>query len=430
MNILKNNNEIFFNEIKKLVEFREIKSQYDTQKRILSNLSYTQNDGTGMFWIHDSEIKNKIIEIRNLVEKNQDVMIASPELRNHILVLLDRHLAFKENAFKVFLYLDEGKKTEFIEELANTNIILDDIYDEINAIDDSVKDIVDYSNTSNQSTIDAHLTLLILLISLIGLVCFVLSFLLNRINKNLQTDIKMKTQGLNELNEKLLDLDKKRSEFISIASHELKGPIQPIIGFIELAKNQIISEREALEGISTITTHLENVANNVLDLSKIENSKLELNLESIMINNVIEEVVKTEFYNPNRKAQILFNGDLNIGVYLDRTKIKQVIRNILDNCIKYTSSGEIKIRTHVLSEEKLIKIIISDSGPKIPKHILPVMFEKFSTGDKVSGFGLGMYISKMIIEAHKGTIIAYNENDNPVFEITLPIVQLNIETKI
>jgi signal transduction histidine kinase len=344
MNTLKNNDEVFFNEIEKLVEFKEIKSKYDTQKRILNNFAYTQNDGSGMFWIYNLEIKNKILEIRNHVANNQDFMIASPELQNHILVLLDRHLSFEENAFKAFLYLEGGKKTEFIEVLSNANRILDDIYHEINAIDYSVKDVVDYSNTTNQSTIDSHLTLLILLISLIGVVCFVLSFLLNRINKNLQTDIKMKTQNINELNENLLDLDKKRSEFISIASHELKGPIQPIMGFIELAKNQIISENEALEGISNITTHLENVANNVLDLSKIENSKLELNLEPIMINTVIEEVMKTEFYNPNRKAPILFNGDLNIDVHLDRTRIKQVIRNILDNCIKYTSSGEIKIR--------------------------------------------------------------------------------------
>ena len=430
MNALKNNNELFFDEIEKLVEFKEIKSKYDIQKRILSNLGHTQSDETGMFWIYNLDIKNKMLEIRNYIASNQEAMIVSPELQNHILILLDKHFLFEKSAFKAFLYLDEGKKTEFIEELANTNSILNNIYDEMDTINYSTKDVVDYSNTTNQSMIDSHLTLFVLLISLIGIVCFVLSFLLNRINKNLQENIKMKTQSLNELNVKLLDLDKKREEFISIASHELKGPIQPIVGFIELAKNQIISENEALEGISNITTHLENVANNVLDLSKIENSKLELNLEPIMINNVIEEVVKIEMYNPNRKVPILFSGDLNIGAHLDRTRIKQVIRNILNNCIKYTRSGEIKIKTYVLSEEKVIKIMISDSGPKIPEHILPVIFEKFSTGDKTSGFGLGMYISKMIVEAHKGTIIAYNENNNPVFEITLPIVQLNIESKI
>ena len=94
------------------------------------------------------------------------------------------------------------------------------------------------------------------MIILIGIVTTMLVFFLNQTNTNLKSEIKTKTKNLQKLNEKLRKMDKKRGEFISIASHELKGPIQPIFGFVELAKTGIITKQEALEGISTVAFNL------------------------------------------------------------------------------------------------------------------------------------------------------------------------------
>lgn len=248
---------------------------------------------------------------------------------------------------------------------------------------------------------------------------------------NLKIEIKNQTASLQELNEKLRNTDKKKDEFISIASHELKGPIQPIFGFVELAKAGIISKHEAIEGISNIAFHLENIANNVLDLTKIEKNELELHLEKCSINNVIQEVVNSEHFNPERKVPIKIKFDKDIWLNLDKTRIKQVIRNILDNCIKFTESGEIKIQTYLMKEDKTLKLYFTDTGPEIPKEVLPEIFEKFVTKseNKVSGLGLGLYISKKIIDAHNGTIVADNKKGHPVFEITLPLVSFEINQK-
>jgi len=118
-------------------------------------------------------------------------------------------------------------------------------------------------------------------------------------------------------------------------------------------------------------------------------------------------------------------------INLDKTRIKQVFRNILDNCIKFTESGEIKIQTNLLKDEKILKLFFSDTGPEIPKEVLPKIFKKFVTkgNNNITSFGLGLYISKKIVDAHNGKILAYNYNGHPVFEIVLPVVTFDLNWK-
>jgi signal transduction histidine kinase len=186
-----------------------------------------------------------------------------------------------------------------------------------------------------------------------------------------------------------------------------------------------------LEGISNIALNLENIANNVLDLTKIENDELELHLEKNSINELISEVLDSEHFNPDRKVPIITRLDVDVVMNLDRTRIKQVLRNILDNCIKFTETGTITIQTNLLKDKKTLKLFITDSGPEIPHDVLPKIFKKFVTKGnyKVSGFGLGLYISKNIVDAHQGKISAYNKNGHPVFEISLPIISFDLTWK-
>jgi len=201
--------------------------------------------------------------------------------------------------------------------------------------------------------------------------------------------------------------------------------------FPGFTSTEIITKQEALEGISTVAFNLENIANNVLDLTKIENNELELNLERTSINNIIQEVVDSENFNPDRKVPINTRLDVDIMINLDKTRIKQVFRNILDNCIKFTQSGEIMIQTNLLKDEKILKLSFTDTGPEIPDEILPKIFKKFVTkgNNTVTGFGLGLYISKKIVDAHNGKISAHNHNGHPVFEIILPVVTFDLNWK-
>ena len=147
---------------------------------------------------------------------------------------------------------------------------------------------------------------------------------------------------------------------------------------------------------------------------------------------LIQDGIKSEQHNPDRKVPIKTRLDIDITMNLDKTRIKQVFRNIISNCIKFTESGEITIQANLLKDEKVLKLFFSDTGPEIPNEILPNIFNKFVTEgmNKSTGFGLGLYISKKIIDAHNGNILAYNHKGYPVFEITLPIMTLNHKNKI
>lgn len=422
---------------KKISNLDNIKVKYEKQIAVFEKLKSEKNyNGAGNFWIYSTEIKNEVLDFDDLVINNlkTDELLTekkSLELRRDVLSFYELHLIYENSAFNTLDYFYEGRTSDFLSEYDNLKSLQLELLEKIKDIEQTLQIIPVSSKLSIDRIIDNFQTLQLTMIILIGIVTTMLVFFLNQTNTNLKSEIRAKTKNLQKLNEKLRKMDQKRGEFISIASHELKGPIQPIFGFVELAKTGIITKQEALEGISTVAYTLENIANNVLDLTKIENNELELHLEKNSINDIIQEVVDSEHFNPDRKVPIKTRLDVDIMINLDKTRIKQVFRNILDNCIKFTESGEIMIQTNLLKDEKILKLSFSDTGPEIPKDVLPKIFKKFVTkGDNnVTGFGLGLYISKKIIDAHNGKISAHNHNGYPVFEITLPVVTFDINWK-
>ncbi|EGG42656.1 Signal transduction histidine kinase [Candidatus Nitrosarchaeum limnium SFB1] len=410
--------------------FENIKDSYDKQASIFERLVTEKNhNDIGNFWIYNTKIKNELKDFNNLVVNNQKTgdflsISKSSELQRNFDSLYELHMNYENNASLALNYYYEGNQQDFLREYDNIKYQQLELFEKIDIIMQTLRTIPDSSMLSIGYIVDSFQTFQIIMIVLLGIITTMLVFFLNQTNVNLKMEIKNQTENLNQLNKKLQEMDLKRKEFISIASHELKGPLQPIFGFVELAKTKIISKQEALEGISSIAFHLENIANNVLDLTKIENNELELHLEKCSINNIIQEVVESENFNPERKVPIKIKLDVDVMLNLDKTRIKQVFRNILDNCIKFTEVGEIKIQTNLLKNQKTLKLFFSDTGPEIPNEVLPKMFHEVVTMDinKISGFGLGLYISKKIIDAHKGKISAYNHNNYPMFEITLPLI--------
>ena len=226
--------------------------------------------------------------------------------------------------------------------------------------------------------------------------------------------------------EELKRKDRLKDEFISVASHELRSPIQPILGFATLAKKGKIEQEAAWEGVLQHSRRLQNLASSILDVSRIQSGELRYVMEKVRINEVILEVVNSAKVNLSKDVSLETNLDKNVEIDADRLRITQVLANIIGNSVKFTDKGHIRVESNVSSARNEIEIKISDTGGGIPNDVLPNLFSKFVTKgvrDKAQlGTGLGLFISKEIVLAHNGEISAYNNNEGgATFTIVLPI---------
>jgi two-component system, OmpR family, sensor histidine kinase VicK len=230
-----------------------------------------------------------------------------------------------------------------------------------------------------------------------------------------------------------------QSEFINVAAHELRAPIQPILGLAQVLRDkeqqQDGREQKSTENnddlLSVIIRNarrLQQLTENILDITKIENNSMELNKEELILSRTVLESF-TDFANQLSKEQkenvkltvALDEGD--VLVVADKHRINQVINNLLNNAIKFTQQGYITISTE--KEKKYGKEVIvkvKDSGSGIDPDIMPRLFTKFATKSHV-GTGLGLYISKSIVETHGGRMWAENnaEARGATFSFSLPL---------
>ena len=246
--------------------------------------------------------------------------------------------------------------------------------------------------------------------------------------KNYRRNQNELTEKLSKTNEELKRKEKLKDEFINVASHELKSPIQPILGLAGLALKGKIKHEEAWEVTLRQARKLEQLANDILDVSRIESGNLSCKMEKVRISEIILDVVAVAKLNPNLSEHVALNTKLDtpIEVVADKLRITQLLGNIIGNASKFTTSGNITVESHVHLKENEIEIRIVDTGSGIPDDIFPDLFEKFSTkrssGNDQSGTGLGLFISKAIVLAHGGQISASNNNQSgSTFSIILPI---------
>jgi K+-sensing histidine kinase KdpD len=247
-----------------------------------------------------------------------------------------------------------------------------------------------------------------------------------------------------ELYEKLEAHDKMQKEFINIASHELRTPIVPILGLSELLYSkgkgeqqvqkqalQLLGQEETLEMLEIIirnANRLLRLTEDILDVTKIESETLKLRKERFNLNDVILDVVtdyEEQIANDDKKIKLISQCKDIMVVEADMQRITQVISNILSNAIKFTKEGIITVTAETKDSKKEVVIAVRDTGSGIDPEILPKLFTKFVT-KSYHGTGLGLYISKSIIEAHGGTMWAENNNFNEkgsTFYFTLPIYQ-------
>ena len=267
-------------------------------------------------------------------------------------------------------------------------------------------------------------------------------------------------ENLRIANARLEDNDQAMKDFIDIAAHELRTPIQPILGISEVLQSSTNTpspsdQRMLIDVIVRNARRLEHVAEKILDVARMESGKLQLSLENVdlylLTENVVRDFQKTPSSNDQNHVHDSALGGPTIEVVKedntvdaggsisdrpsketsliapgDAHRLEQVISNILSNATKFAGDGSIVVKIGKQRDEKSEwhgVISITDSGPGIDPEVFPKLFEKFISKSE-KGLGLGLYLSKKIIETHGGKIWAKNESDGSgaTFSFSLPLI--------
>jgi len=233
-----------------------------------------------------------------------------------------------------------------------------------------------------------------------------------------------------ELYEKLKEHDKMQKEFINIAAHELRTPTQSILGYAEILEMESERSRQLANPILRNAIRLQRLTGDILDVTRIESQTLRLNKEEFDLNQVISNVIKdfkSQIDSEKIKLVYEYSRVNNIIVNADKNRLNQVISNLISNSIKFSQGewGIISITTKKEQDSKTVTINVKDTGKGIDPEIIPRLFTKFATKSE-TGTGLGLFISKSIVEAHGGRIWAENNKDGKgaTFYFTIPVSKL------
>jgi signal transduction histidine kinase len=282
----------------------------------------------------------------------------------------------------------------------------------------------------------------------------ILIIILIKWNSTLDKEVKRRTNELDESNRKLelankqLSLaneqlkvhDKMQKEFINVASHEIKTPTQAILGYTELLLRHPEKKEQISDGLLRNASRLQRLTNEILDVTRIESQTLKLDKEKFNLPELISKIVE-DFKNDVQKKGIdivlLNEPNDNLVVEADKERIMQVISNLLNNAIKFTEEKGI-ISINVVKngmyngQQEGVMVSITDTGTGIDSEILPRLFTKFATkSDMGGGTGLGLFISKSIVEAHGGKMWAENDGNmlngvekrGATFRFTIPLTE-------
>jgi len=240
------------------------------------------------------------------------------------------------------------------------------------------------------------------------------------------------TKELQAANEKLKELDNLKSEFLSFASHQIKSPMAVVKGFAELIYEGSYGPipdkaKEAAGRIKEAVDRLLALVKNFLDLRKIEQGKMDYNFEIVNIIDVIKRMGDDlSLLVKKKNLEYKFEAaDTELKARIDVQRFTQVIQNIIDNAIKYTDSGWIKVS--VKKELDMVLITVSDSGRGMSKEMLAKLFGQFSRDSEAAkakeGTGLGLFIAKQIVVAHQGEVWAESDGEGKgsKFCVKLPL---------
>jgi signal transduction histidine kinase len=273
----------------------------------------------------------------------------------------------------------------------------------------------------------------VIIIIVIAAVAIGIAFLVLLWNKRLKFTVDKRTAELKAANEQLKVHDKMQNEFINIASHEIKTPTQILLSYSELLQRHPEKTEQISEAIFRNAQRLQRLTNDILDVTKIESQSLKLNKEQFNLTDTISVVLddfKNSIQNEGRDTKLSYKPEESLAVEADKGMITQVLYNILSNAIKFCkkTGGKIYVTTTVQQmqnskdSDKKVIVSVKDDGTGIDPTIISRLFTKFATKSE-TGSGLGLFISKGIVEAHGGRIWAQNNPDGvgATFYFMLPI---------
>jgi signal transduction histidine kinase len=245
-------------------------------------------------------------------------------------------------------------------------------------------------------------------------------------NRRLSGMVKSKTAELEQANrslrgaiDQLRDHDKMQREFINVAAHELRTPTQAILGYSDLYYLRPESRDDAIKAIARNAERLQRLSSDILDVTRIEGHRLNLNKEKLNLSEVIASTIEDVMRRiDDSKIKIEYTPK-NIMIEADRERIIQVMSNLLSNAFKFTKQGTISVSEE--NKDGQLIVSIKDTGTGIDSEIIPRLFTKFTSRSQ-TGTGLGLFLSKSIVEAHGGKIWAENNNDGKgsTFTFALP----------
>lgn len=269
----------------------------------------------------------------------------------------------------------------------------------------------------------------IVLIIAIGASAVTAAIVILQWNKNLEKTIAQRTALLTQANEQLTVHDKLQREFINIAAHELRTPLQPILGLSQILESKFGERSEEMKVIARNARRLERLTQDILDVSRIESGVFNLNIQPFDLNEVISSVIIDYENNLADAIQSKITKKENVKIRYepqkltvkgDKERIQRVISNLINNALRFTDEGEIVVKTQAIDD--FVQIIVKDRGSGIDPEVKPRLFQKFVTKSE-KGTGLGLFISNNIVQAHGGRMWAENNADGKgaTFTFTLPI---------
>jgi signal transduction histidine kinase len=261
-------------------------------------------------------------------------------------------------------------------------------------------------------------------------------FLINSTARELEVreQLQEANKKLEIANERLKELDKSKSEFLDIASHQLRTPLTAIKGYISMILEGdfgriSVNIKEKLKNVFESNERLIKLVNNLLNVSRIEAGRIDMNYEKIdlvsLLSNIVDEL-SVHAKSKNQKIEIKPIGSIP-AITLDSAKIRQVFINLIDNAIKYTpAEGQIEIILE--NKPQILRVLVKDSGIGMSKEEIEELFQIFTRGKSSpqlfsDGVGVGLFVAKKFVEIHKGKIWAESEGKGKgsTFVVELPI---------
>jgi signal transduction histidine kinase len=251
-----------------------------------------------------------------------------------------------------------------------------------------------------------------------------------RIGLKSRDEIGELASSLNYMAEQLTDIENMRKKLVQNVSHDLRTPLTSIKGYLELLEDESFTEEEKLKSINTIqkeVERMETIVKEITRLSIIDGKNYQLDIEKLDLNSVVKEsipIISIEAEKKNIQIQI---DSLQKEVFImgDKEKVKEVIINLLDNAIKFTNEGFIKISTS--QNKNYVSLIIEDTGIGIDPEDMPHIFERFYRGEKSrsknsSGLGIGLAITKELVYMQNGKIeVESKKSKGSKFTVNFPV---------